>query len=179
VELVRAAGGLEQLMGVEGAAQDSRIVGGSLTLCERLTRELGDSVRLNCQVQSVLQDDEAVMVQAAGQTVRARHVVVAVDPALCRRIDFGPDLPAPRRHLHAGWTMGTGVKFHVAYEAPFWRSKGLSGPLIADDGQVRLTFDATPAGGPGILVGFLGEAFSDDAALLEPDAAGRRRDRIA
>jgi monoamine oxidase len=180
---VAAAGGVEQLTGVEGAAQDRRILGGAVTLCERLAEQLPGVVRLDAAVQAVIQDDEGVTIRTPDDTLRADRAVVAVDPALCRRIDFGPGLPPGRRRLHQGWVMGTGFKFHIAYDTPFWRRAGLSGQLLAEDGLVRLTFDATPESprgplGPGVLVGFIGEPLSDDPALLEPDAVELRRRTI-
>jgi monoamine oxidase len=183
VQHIRAAGGVEQLTGVEGAAQDRRIAGGAVTLCERLADGMRGAVRLGADVRAVLQDEDGVSVRTGGEALRADRVVVALDPALCRRIDFGPELPRDRGFLHQGWEMGTGFKFHVAYSSPFWRESGLSGQLLADDGLVRLTFDATPEGpegspGVGVIVGFIGEAFSDDPQLLDPAAFDLRRRKI-
>ena len=165
-QMIRSAGSLHQLTGVRGAAQDSRIVGGSVSLCERLTDRLGrDRLHLGATVTAIEQSDDAVEVRVAdGRTVRARRAIIAVDPATCARIDFGPALSRGRRTLHDGFTMGSGIKFHLAYDTPFWRDRGFSGQAITDDGLVRILFDATPdARGPGVLVGFLG-AFTGDAA---------------
>jgi monoamine oxidase len=180
LRLVEAAGGVEQLTGAEGAAQDRRIVGGSVSLCERLAEQMPGVVRLGAEVRAVLPREDGVSVHTDDDTIRADRAVVALDPSLCRRIDFGPSLPAERTRLHQGWVMGTGFKLHVAYPSPFWREAGLSGQLLADDGLVRLTFDATPGDSPGVgvLVGFIGEEFSNDAALLEPDATDLRRRAI-
>jgi monoamine oxidase len=179
LHLVESAGGVEQLTGVEGAAQDRRIVGGSVSLCERVADQMPGVVRLGAEVKAVLPREDGVSVHTEDDTIRADRAVVALDPSLCRQIEFGPGLPAGRGRLHRGWAMGTGFKFHVAYPSPFWREAGLSGQLLADDGLVRLTFDATPKDSPvGVLVGFIGEAFSDDPALLETGATDERRRAI-
>jgi monoamine oxidase len=179
---IRSAGGMQQLTGVRGAAQDARIVGGSLTLCERLVDRVGhDRVRLGSPVAAVEQNGQTAVVRltAGRPSLVARDVVVALDPSGCVKVDFGPSLPAGRRTLHQRWTMGTGIKFHVAYPTPFWRGRGLSGQAMADDGLVRLVFDATSdPQGRGVLVGFLGEPFAEDFSLLAPHARAEREARV-
>ena len=178
---VDSAGGFEQLVGVEGAAQDRRIVGGAVSVCERLAEELGEPVRLGARVSAVGQEDGRAIVGTEGDSLAANAVVVALDPSLRSRIDFGPGLPREQRSLQAGWVMGTGLKYHLAYRSPFWRERGLSGQWFADEGLARIGFDATPDGADaGVLVGFLGlaDAGPDEAPLLEPGRAEDRRARI-
>jgi monoamine oxidase len=178
VRLIRSAGGLHQLTGVRGAAQDARIVGNSVSLCERLAESLDrDRIQLRSRVTAVEQSDDEVTIRIAeAPALRARRVITAVDPATCARIDFGR-LPAGRRALHDGLTMGSGIKFHIAYAVPFWRHRGLSGQAIADTGPVRILFDATgEPDGPGVLVGFLGDFTGDrgaDELLAFPDPGAR------
>ncbi|WP_161600626.1 flavin monoamine oxidase family protein [Mycolicibacterium hodleri] len=158
-QMIRSAGGFHQLTGVHGAAQDARIVGGSVSLCDRLADRLGPSrIHLGAAVTAVEQSSDTVTVRVVGgRTVRASRVITAIDPGMCARIDFGAGLPAPRRALHDTFTMGSGIKFHLAYDTPFWRHRGFSGQAFTDDGMVGILFDATAdACGPGVLVGFLG-----------------------
>lgn len=175
---VRSAGGIVALTGVQGAAQDARVVGGSVSICERLVERIGrHRVRLSAPVAAIIQHDDQVAVRLrAGQPeVLARRVIVAVDPAGCSNIDFGDALPAARRRLHFDWTMGSGIKVHIAYPTAFWRAAGLSGQAYADDGLMRVMFDATPAdGGPGVLVGFLGGASIAEPAILRPEFGEQR-----
>jgi monoamine oxidase len=50
---------------------------------------------------------------------------------------------------------GSVVKFHVLYDAPWWRSEGLSGLVLAPHEAIGVTFDCTPpAGTPGLISGF-------------------------
>ncbi len=181
---VRAAGGFHQLTGVRGAAQDARIAGGAVGICEGLATRIGDhSIRLNSPVVAVEHHARHAEVRIqGGQSIRAERVVVAVDPATCARIDFGALLNTARRSLHRTFTMGSGIKYHLAYPTPFWRHHGLSGQTYAEDGLARLTFDATPdPSGPGILVGFLGSfagAELDDGEALFAREPDRRAERV-
>ncbi|WP_205873494.1 flavin monoamine oxidase family protein [Mycobacterium camsae] len=182
---VRAAGGLHQLTGVRGAGQDARVAGGAVGICERLADRLGrQQIQLSSVVRAVQPDRDHVVLRLRGdQAVRAEHVVVAVDPASCGRIDFGPLLSVGRQQLHRRFRMGSGIKYHIAYPTPFWRHAGLSGQTYADEGLARLTFDATSdSDGPGILVGFLGSFASDSlpaAELLDPSAVEERSAHVA
>ena len=183
--MIRSAGSFHQLTGVRGAAQDARVVGGSVSLCERLADRLGPNrVRLGAAVTAVEQSGDKVTVRTVGdRTVAAKRVILAVDPATCARIDFGPGLPTGRRRLHDTFAMGSGIKFHLAYPFPFWRHRGFSGQAITDDGLVRILFDATPGpGGPGLLVGFLSDftaASSSDEQLMAFANSTARAARIA
>lgn len=185
LRLIRSAGSFHQLSGIRGAAQDARLVGGAVALCERLSTRLGgDQVRLRAAAVAITQDADNVHISVPGRsTLTARRAVVAVDPATCARIDFGPGLPAGRAANHRLLTMGSGIKFHLAYSTPFWRESGLNGQAIADDGFTRLLFDATPADdGPGVLVGFLGDFTGTSARHSDLMAAGRaeaRAQRVA
>lgn len=166
---VRGAGGLAQLTGTRGAAQDARIVGGAVGVCERLAARLDNPVLLDSPVRRIAQDDDGVRVEIDGETLSADRVVVAVDPAATAAIEFGDALGPRRARLHEDFVMGSGIKFHIAYPTPFWRQRGLSGQFLSDEGFVRVTFDATPPGSEvGILVGFLGEAVGDFDELLRP-----------
>lgn len=176
-EHIRGAGGLEQLSGVRGAAQDARIVGGAVGVCERLAERLERPVVLGSPVRGIAQDGGGVRLALDGGSIEADRAVLAVDPAAAAAIDFGGALEPRRARLHEDFVMGSGIKFHIAYESPFWRERGMSGQLLADEGFVRLTFDATPPGSEaGILVGFLGEAVNGPEPLLEP---GNRDGRAA
>ena len=89
--------------------------------------------------------------------VTAKRAIVALPPALCRRIDFHPALPHARRTLDRRMHQGYLGKVAVAYERPFWREKGLTGTAIDTGGPISATFDDSPPdGSPGIVFGFVG-----------------------
>ena len=62
---------LEALMTITGGAQESRVVGGTHQISERMSAELGDSVRLNTVVRTIRQDETGVLVDAAGPPTRS------------------------------------------------------------------------------------------------------------
>ncbi|CAM3200201.1 FAD-dependent oxidoreductase [Corallococcus sp. ZKHCc1 1396] len=154
---VHANGGLMPLTEVEGGAQAERFVDGAQSLSRRLAQALPpERVVLSAPVRAVLQDGRGVTVTTTdGRTVRARYAVVATPPALAEHIDFGADLPAGRRRVHAELPMGSVIKVVATYARPFWREAGLSGEAVSDVGPVRLCFDdCGPQGHHPALVGF-------------------------
>jgi monoamine oxidase len=176
---VNSAGGMRPLREFEGGAQEQRVVGGSGLIGERCAAQLGDAVRLDSPVNAVNQLPGHVELLSGGEALRTRRVIVAVDPCTCEKIDFTPPLPADRRRLQAGFAMGACIKFHLAYETPFWRRGSLSGLSFSDTGTVRMTIDMSPPEAePGVLMGSLARSFCDDEELLTPENVERRRAAI-
>lgn len=153
-------GDLETLISVDEGAQQDRVVGGSVLVAEGLARDL--DVRLGAVVVDIAQDDRQVTVTTrAGESHRARHVVVAVPPTLAGRLRYDPVLPPWRDQLTQRVPAGTVAKCFASYPTPFWRESGLNGQAISDRGPVKVTFDVSPPGAEvGILLGFVegGEA---------------------
>jgi monoamine oxidase len=155
---IRGAGGLDPLLDVEGGAQESRIVGGSQVLAQRLAADLGPALRLGSPVTAIRSAPEGVLVEA-GRTLCARRAIVAVPLPLRDRIEFSPPLPDAHRALDRVASFGRLIKCVAVYEEPFWRKAGLSGEALSDLGPASLTFDNSPPDGrPGILLGFVGGA---------------------
>lgn len=148
---------LDTLMGVEGGAQQDRIVGGSVRIAEVMADDLGDRVRLGEPVRNITHDDHGVQVTTrSGDTIAGSHVIVALPPTLAGRIDYQPVLPSWRDQLTQRLPAGSVIKFHAVYDTPFWRAEGLNGQAASDEGPVKITFDnSPPEGTPGVLVGFL------------------------
>jgi monoamine oxidase len=153
---IRAAGGLMDLVGVTSGAQESRCVGGTQQLSERLAATLGDRVILNAPAHTISQDERGARVEAEGITVNAQHAIIALPPTLAGRLRYRPALPGYRDQLTQRMPMGTVIKVQCLYDTPFWRDEGLTGQVTSDTGAVRITFDNTPVtGAPGILLGFV------------------------
>ncbi len=172
---IHSAGGLGMLFDTQGGAQDSRFVGGSQLVSQRLAERLGpDVVRTGTPVRRIEHGDDGVTVTADGATVRARRVVVALAPTLAGRIVYDPPLPGYRDQLVQRTPMGTVVKTMAVYDEPFWRADGLTGQATSDVGPVKLTYDNSPPdGSPGVLLGFLEGARAREFGLMAPDE--RRR----
>ena len=149
-----SSGGLMTLVETEGGHQESRVVGGTQQISERLALSAGE-VRLSCPVRAITQDDSGVRVRFDQGEVSARHVIVAVPPPIADRIHYTPGLPTLRDQLTQRTSMGATVKCLALYEAPFWRSKGLNGEAVSGDGPVSVTYDNTDVTGQACLVAFV------------------------
>lgn len=153
-----SVGTLERLIGVTGAAQDSRIRGGTQLLATRLASKLGDEkILLNSPVRAIQQtDDGSYTVKSDKHTITAKHVVVAMSPPLAARISYDPLLPPGRDHLTQRMAMGALGKAVAIYDSPWWRAKGLNAQVLSDSGAVRSTFDNSPPDGSfGAIMGFM------------------------
>jgi monoamine oxidase len=124
-----------------------RVEGGLARVTDALAAEVGDALRLSCPVQRVAADGEGVTVTAAGGTIRADRVVLALPPRLAA--GFGvrvPDVPT--------WMAGQ-AKLVATYPTPFWRDEGLNGDAISHRGPLAEIHDASPSGTEtGALFGF-------------------------
>ncbi|OJV74436.1 MAG: monooxygenase [Microbacterium sp. 71-36] len=173
---IHQAGGLSSMLDTEGGAQEEHFVEGSHAIAVRIAGELGDAVRLGAPVRRIEVRGDRVLVSTADETVTAGSVIVAVPPALRDRIAFAPALPPRHAQLAQRWPAGILSKAYAVYERPFWRDRQLSGQGLSDTGPVFITFDASPpdAGGPGVLLGFVGGVYArewDD--LPEPERRAR------
>jgi monoamine oxidase len=167
-----AAGGWDDLVNVEGGAQQDRIVGGSQLISLRMAEELGDRVTLSSPVGSIRVEDDGVI---AGD-LRARRVIVALPPALAGTLDYQPALPSARAQLTQRVPMGSVIKCMAIYDEPFWREDGLSGIATSLPGPAQVIFDNTPPNGtPGVLMGFLE---GRDARVLGPAPEAERRQAV-
>ncbi|MCB0831569.1 MAG: FAD-dependent oxidoreductase, partial [Solirubrobacterales bacterium] len=119
---VRSSGGsLEKMLDAEGGAQDSRVVGGTQLISERMAADLGDAVHLGHPVRSVrwrqMPGDvgeapvevgpHPVTIEADGLTVSARAAVIALPPAVAGRLDYDPIMPSVRDGLTQRMVQGT------------------------------------------------------------------------
>lgn len=167
---IRSGGGIEIMVATRGGAQESRIVGGSQRIAERLAEELGDAVALASPARSVAQDDAGVSVVHDGGEVRAQQAIVALPPALAGRLSYSPPLPSRRDALTQQLPMGSVIKVQAAYETPFWREDGLSGTALNFDDDISIVFDNSPPDAScGVLGAFIEAAHARHAAALEPD----------
>jgi monoamine oxidase len=169
--LVAAFDGADRFGAIKGGVLDSRVVGGSGVIVEKLTAELGDRVLLKAPVRSIDQSGSQVRVVSERGTIIAERVIVAVAPNMAGRIHYDPPLPISRDQLTQRTPAGWAIKAFASYATPFWRDAGLNGfvsnptPGALVDG----VFDnSPPSGTPGVLY-----------ALVEGDAARTWGDRPA
>lgn len=135
-----------------------RFTDGAQELARRLaTRLPTGTVRLGTAVTEVSGTGPFTVRHQHG-SITARHVVVAVPPALAvSSIRFEPELPVPVDRIARNtpvW-MGATTKAVVVYARPFWRDRGLSGSAISHVGPLREIHDMSSAtGSPAALFGF-------------------------
>jgi monoamine oxidase len=170
---IHSAGSFENLINVEGGAQESRFVGGSQLVSRRVAAALGRRVVLESPVRRIAQGRGGVVVESERVMVEARLCVVTAPPALAARIEYDPILPGPRDQLTQRMPMGSVLKCHAIYDRPFWRDAGQTGQATSDTGPVKVTYDnSPPSGQPGVLLGFIE---GEDAREWGPRPAAERR----
>jgi len=155
-----------------------RVVGGTSTLAEGLSRQLAEgTVRLKAPVTAVIHEEAGWfrIETKAGDEFLARHVVLALPPALAvAHIRFEPSLPADLARLAAStpvW-MGNVIKTVVVYDRRFWKEGGFSGAAMSQLGPLQEIHDLSgPGGEPATLFGFsngqLGAPAPTEAAVLQ------------
>jgi monoamine oxidase len=148
-------GSFVRLITTPDGAQESRFVGGSQLVSERVADRLGDRVVLGAPVRRIVQDAGGVRLIGAQLTVAAKQAIVTVPPILALDIAFSPVLPRSKQRLLRGLRPGATIKVEAIYPRPFWREAGLSGQCIGD-AAVAATFDNSPPDGSlGVLMGFV------------------------
>jgi monoamine oxidase len=171
-------GTLGRLIGVKDGAQESRVVGGTGLIPERLADKVGyKHIILNAAVDSVVKAGNGYKVCSRAGTVHAKKVVLAIAPPLQRQITFEPALPTARQKLNELTKMGALGKGIPIYETPFWRkSENVSAQVLSDSGPVRVGFDSTPEDESfGALLGFL---LADEMRALDKLSVAEAQSKI-
>ena len=158
LHIIAAAEGIDVALGVEGGAQEARVVGGSARIARALAEQLtAGTVLLGSPVTQIDQSSAGhITVQSERATVTCRRVVVAMAPADAQRIRFTPDLPPRRAKLQQVGASGSMNKLFMVYDRPFWREAGLNGQVLSDLMMTPFVSDNSPPDGSvGILVTFM------------------------
>lgn len=113
-----------------------KIDGGNDLLPRRIAAELGDRVRLGCEVVAIDQTThEAIVSFHHGQEqhiVRATNVVVAVPVPALRHITFEPPLPPEKTAALEAVAYAPVLKVQCAFAERFWEHQGWNGNLATD-----------------------------------------------
>lgn len=165
----------QMMVGIHGAAQQDRLIGGPQRLSILLAESLGERVRTGAPVRMIEVRGSGVRVHAAGTVVAGRQVIVAVPPVLASRIAYDPPLPPTVDAAMQRMPAGSVIKANVIYDRPFWRDDGLSGQAFDPTLPVAWTMDNTPPAAP---VGVLAAFFEARAARRYGDASRDERERI-
>lgn len=169
LHILATCGGIDHMFNATGGAQESRIVGGSQLIPQRMAEALGSKVVLSSPVTSIQQDSTGAVVTSARAQVRCKRVIIAMPPANADYITFSPDLPVRRAALQGKWRNGTMSKLAAVYDRPFWRDTGFSGQAMTDIPITPYVIDNSPPDGSrGILLTFMVTAGAGDGLHL-PD----------
>lgn len=170
---IRAAGGVDHMLDVEGGQQQHRYVETTQEIALRVAERLGSDVVLGRPVDRITQHPDGVSVSSVSETIRASYAIVTTAPSHRAAIEFDPPLPERMEGLSRTWRLGNLSKAFVAYDTPFWRHDGCSGEAVTDTGAVFITFDVSPkSSGPGILMAFC------DPRVFDALDARTRHDRV-
>ncbi|CAG8073857.1 unnamed protein product [Penicillium olsonii] len=150
-------GSIGRVIAVDEGAQDSRVIGGSQMLANKLADNLGrENIFFRAPVRKVKFEHARYTITSPTLNVSARHVVVAISPPLTSRIVFDPPLPAARDQLNQRMPIGAIGKAIAIFPRPWWRGQGLNGAGISDTGAIRITYDNSPPNVSfGALMGFI------------------------
>jgi len=160
---------LDVLIATTGGAQESRVVGGTHRISERMAEDLRDGVQLGAFVTSIGQTDDGFVVGYDGR-IAARHVIVAAPQPLAGRIRYTQPLPSSRDALLQQIPVGAVIKYNIGYPTPFWRERGLTGFVLSRHHEFIVVLGNSPRDGScGVLVGFLEGAHTCGAAELTPE----------
>ncbi|MGF6967314.1 monoamine oxidase [Paraburkholderia sp. WC7.3g] len=160
-----------QLEAFKGGAQETRIVGGSQRLSIKMAEQLGDKVRLSSPVRRIAGWDHDVVELHTDQGVlKARRVIVAMNPALCNQVVFDPPLPGGRAQLQQNWPTNAPMRKTVhVYDKPFWRDAGYCGTIFQVGGPVFMAYDNSPPDASlGVIAAFVAPGMlPDDSVMAE------------
>ncbi len=153
------AGQVQRLDGNPLDSPASRFASGAQSLLDALAQRLpGGALRLGETVESITVVSDGIEVRTRTQVFEAQHVVLAMPPALAAEtVAFTPDLPSSVRQIaeHTAVWMGGMIKAVAVFDAPFWRTRRLSGSAISHTGPFREFHDHSgPGGTPAAIFGF-------------------------
>lgn len=162
---------VDELIGIEGCAQETRFVTGAQTVANTLAQQLGDAVILSAPVRAIEQTTTGVEVVSDAGKWSASRAIFAAAPTMAASVLHSPDLPSDRAQLVQRMPMGATTKCLAIYDRPFWREDGLSGEAVMTNGPLSVTFDNTSADGSvAALLGFSVGRPARELAALSPDA---------
>jgi monoamine oxidase len=147
-------GTMFRLLNTDGGAQERFFDGGAARVPLAMAAELSSRIVYEAPVSSIDTRTGRAVVRTEQGTFRGKRVIVAMSPAIAGRISYPGGLSLARSRLHAGTRMGYEGKFQAAYDAPFWRARGLSGQVIGNGSPLDVTFE-TYSQGKYWLMGFM------------------------
>ena len=155
-----------------GPAQADRVIGGTQTVARKVAEKLGSAIKFGAPVREIEWNEKGATVHSDQISVAARHVIVAIPPALAGAIEYEPALPVNRMQITSRWPQGIVIKVAAIYHRPFWRDDGLAGTTYDHLSIVGETADSSNPDSiskAGILTSFVYTDHARKVSLLAPD----------
>lgn len=151
-----------------------RIVGGTKTILERLTKDFSENeLELNQKVIKIDADKNIITVFTENSNFSADLVISTVPPQLLvNKVQFNPKIDenlfqiANNTHI---W-MKDSIKFAVVYKTPFWKEKELSGAGFSNVGPFTEMYEHSDfENNHFALMGFLNGGLSHETKELREE----------
>jgi monoamine oxidase len=168
-----SGGNLESLLAIPKGAQQTLFKSGTQHLLEMEAAPFADKILLGKPVRSISQSADGVKVLTDDAEFNAKKLIMTLPPALCGQIRYEQALPQRKVQLFQRVPMGAAMKCYAVYKRPFWRDKGFSGQIVSDRAPLKVSFDCSKPGGPGLLLFFVEGAYARN--FIELPATERQR----
>eukprot|EP01091_Cochliopodium_minus_P007797 TRINITY_DN17681_c0_g1_i1.p1 TRINITY_DN17681_c0_g1~~TRINITY_DN17681_c0_g1_i1.p1 ORF type:complete len:447 (+),score=137.02 TRINITY_DN17681_c0_g1_i1:3-1343(+) len=167
-----SCGGLLQVLEVENGAQEMLFVEGSYSLCERMSKNFSERVKinLNMKVNSInYKNNKKIVLSCEKDNQKTEYfctkLIVCISPLQFVDLHFSPPLPSNKISKETKLTGFNYFKSFFIYERRWWVEKGLSAQLFSDDGPVWWSVDGMVDDENnkkyGVLIGFVSEKWQN------------------
>jgi monoamine oxidase len=153
-----------------------QIRGGNELLPQAFARHLENSLQLGARVTEVQKENDRTFVcyQSNGrdERIEADAVLFSISPTMLRKIEFSPELPAPKRDAIAAVRMTPATKVSLAMKERFWQRLPVDGMFLAySDTFIESVWDLSlnQRGRAGILIAYATEANCEALQGLAPE----------
>lgn len=173
---IASCGGLDLLNGVEGGAQQDRVIGGLQLIAERMAEDFGyDQLYLNQMVKEIKYTKDGAVVFTQSEKFLGKKVIITVPPATLDQIQFTPKLPVLKDKMFDHMLAPATLKVHFVYDRQFWSDKGLTGNAFPSEGYIAEVYNnSMPDSQKGILTIF---SYGDEANELRALSKQQRKQR--
>ncbi|XP_033120539.1 amine oxidase [flavin-containing] B-like [Anneissia japonica] len=157
---IKQCGGFLRTISTKYGGQEKKFIGGSQRISLGLMDKIGkDRIIFDNPVYSIDQSGDVAIIKTLGEkTYKAKHVILAMSPALIQKVHFNPPLPPLKNQLAARCPIGSVIKCMIYYKTQFWRNRGFCGSSWSIDPDLPVEWsldDTKPDGTAPALVTFI------------------------
>lgn len=153
---VKSGGSLMFMIENKNGAQEERIYGGALQICEHLLQTGKAEIILEAPVTHILQENKTVTITTHKGQFKAKKVISTIPLPSVKEIVFEPALPLAKQALVDNIFMAKVIKYNFIYDKTFWRNEKQNGISLKIGGYISGTFDnSLPESNKGIILAFV------------------------